>query len=372
VSLVRWGNPVADELSAREKQILYAAVSEFVQTGEPVASRALQLRGIDLSPATIRSVLAELEESGYLRQPHTSAGRVPTDLAFRVFIDALMELRALSREDHDRIRDRLRAMEPGLSGLRETGKLLSEMTGAAAVLVAHRPSPTCKHLRFLRTGPSELLAVLVLVDGSVRNRFLPVSVAEDELVRVHNLLDDIVEARTLADLRAFFSRRKDSERVRQDPLRKLAFELAEACVVEDGEPQRDVVVEGRSRLIESRDFSDPEQLKQLLSTLDNEAALVRLVDSSGEHRGPSVVMGAESESLAAGNLALVSAPYSGGQNAAGNQAAKGVVAVLGPTRMDYPKVLPIVAATATAMANALLVPNEGKSPERELPSDDLE
>src|SRR6478752_4674824 len=124
------------ELHYRARSVLYAVVTEFIATGEPVGSRTLAKKyGLDLSPASIRNVLSDLEEAGYLHQPHTSAGRVPTDRAFRLFIDALMEVRELSPEDHARIRKRFEDMLPGQNLMRETGKLLSELTGTAAVIV---------------------------------------------------------------------------------------------------------------------------------------------------------------------------------------------------------------------------------------------
>src|SRR5215213_1152365 len=126
------------DLSHRARQILYACITEFVATGEPVGSRTLSKRGIELSPASIRNVLSDLEELGYLQQPHTSAGRVPTDRAFRLFIDALMEVQNLTLDEETRIRVRFAAMEPGQNVMRETGKLLSELTGTAAVVVAPR------------------------------------------------------------------------------------------------------------------------------------------------------------------------------------------------------------------------------------------
>src|SRR5215467_10138620 len=197
------------ELTARARQILYACITEYVATGEPVGSRTLSKRhGIDLSPASIRNVLSDLEEWGYLRQPHTSAGRVPTDRAFRLFIDALMEWRELSVEDHARIRERFDDLAPGKNVMRETGKLLTELTGTAAVVVAQRADALAlKHLRFVRIQQEELLAVLVMSNGTVQNRFIRASVSDDELVRVHNLLDDVIEGRTLVDLRDLFARR---------------------------------------------------------------------------------------------------------------------------------------------------------------------
>src|SRR4051812_17039221 len=151
------------DLGQRARQILYAAISEFVATGEPVGSRTLSKKhGIDLSPASIRNVLSDLEEWGYLHQPHTSAGRIPTDRAFRLFIDALMEWRELSAEDHARIRERFDDLTPGKNVMRETGKLLSELTGTAAVVITPRGNAlTLKHLRFVRIQQDEVLAVLV-------------------------------------------------------------------------------------------------------------------------------------------------------------------------------------------------------------------
>lgn len=132
------------ELSARARKVLYHCVTEYVATGEPVGSRTLAKKaGLDLSPASIRNVLADLEDAGYLRQPHTSAGRVPTDRAFRLFIDALMHVRALTTEEAAAIRETFDSLEPGQNVMRETGKLLSELTGTAAVVLAPEPRLWC-------------------------------------------------------------------------------------------------------------------------------------------------------------------------------------------------------------------------------------
>src|SRR5258706_10382315 len=181
------------DLSQRARQILYACITEFVATGEPVGSRTLSKKGIGLSPASIRNVLSDLEELGYLHQPHTSAGRVPTDKAFRLFIDAMMEVRQLTDAENAHILHRFAEIEPGPNFLRETGKLLSELAGTAAVVVSPRAETmTLKHLRFIRTIPGEVLAVAVMTDGTVQNRFLKADVTEDDLQKVHNLLDDVI------------------------------------------------------------------------------------------------------------------------------------------------------------------------------------
>src|SRR5438105_13352101 len=149
------------ELPQRARQILYACITEFVATGEPVGSRTLSKKGIGLSPASIRNVLADLEDLGYLHQPHTSAGRVPTDKAFRLFIDAMMEVRQLTDEENAHLIQRFAEIEPGPNFLRDTGRLLSEMTGTAALVVSPTAeSLTLKHLRFIRTHPAQAPAVM--------------------------------------------------------------------------------------------------------------------------------------------------------------------------------------------------------------------
>jgi heat-inducible transcriptional repressor len=343
------------ELGQRARQILYAAISEFVATGEPVGSRTLSKKhGIDLSPASIRNVLSDLEEWGYLHQPHTSAGRVPTDRAFRLFIDALMEWRELSAEDHARIRERFEDLTPGKNVMRETGKLLSELTGTAAVVVTPRADAlTLKHLRFVRIQQEEVLAVLVMSNGAVQNRFVRATVSDDDLVRVHNLLDDVIDGRTLGDLRDLFARRLASERVQHDDLRRRAFELGEAAVNDtgaEGNAAMEVVIEGQARLLGQPDFTDAAGMKQVASMLDERESLIRLLDATISAKGATVVVGNEA-GVGGGQLSIVGAPFTDHGRPAGT------VGVIGPTRMDYPKVVPLVAATASAMSAFISKPH---------------
>jgi heat-inducible transcriptional repressor len=334
------------ELSARARQVLYHCVTEYVATGEPVGSRTLSKKaGLDLSPASIRNVLADLEELGYLRQPHTSAGRVPTDRAFRLFIDGLMQVRQLTTDEEVSIRDRFASIEPGQNVMRETGKLLSELTGTAAVVLAPRAETLVLHqLRFIRTSSDEVLAVLVMKNGTVQNRFLAATVTEPELQRIHNLLDDVVEGRSLGDLRELFERRLQSERVQHDDLRRTAFSLGGAAMKEAVGTETDLVVEGQDRLLDKPEFHDSGEVRRLMTAADARGLLVKLLDMAMGGKGEHVVVGAEVGEIGGGQLAVVGAAYM-----ARGQAA-GTVAVIGPTRMDYPRVLPLVAATATAMS----------------------
>lgn len=334
------------ELSLRARQILYACITEFVASGEPVGSRTLSKKcGIDLSPASIRNVLADLEEAGYLLQPHTSAGRVPTDKAFRLFIDAMMEVRELSAGDNERIRARFQDLAPGQNIMKEVGRLLSDLTGTASVVVTPRAeSLTLKQVRFVKTQPGELLAVLIMSNGLVQNRFLKANLTDEDIVRVHNLLDDVIEGRTLGELRELFARRLASERVQHDALRRTAFELGGAALSGAVDAGVDVTIEGRARLLEQPEFSDPEGLKQIVGALDDHERIITLLDATLAARDTSVVVGREAGDLGGGHLAIVGAKVTDqGRDA-------GTVGVIGPTRMDYPKVVPLVSATASAMS----------------------
>jgi heat-inducible transcriptional repressor len=336
------------DLSARARQILYACVTEFVANGEPVGSRTLSKKhGIDLSPASIRNVLSDLEEWGYLSQPHTSAGRIPTDRAFRLFIDALMRMQDLSPEDVAQIRVRFESLVPS-NLMRESGRLLSELTGTVAVVITPRAeSLTLKHLRFVRIHQGELLAVLVLSDGSVQNRFVRGDVGEPDLLRVHNLLDDVIEGRTLGELRDLFARRLATEQVQNDDLRRRAFSLGGAAVGEALEHGgADVVIEGQAKLLGQPEFAGAqgmEGMKQVMNALDEREQLLRLLDATVAAKGTTVVVGHEAGELGGGQLSIIGAAYKDHGRAAGS------IGVIGPTRMDYPKVMPLVSATASAM-----------------------
>jgi heat-inducible transcriptional repressor len=337
------------ELGARARQVLYHCVTEYVATGEPVGSRTLAKKsGLDLSPASIRNVLADLEEAGYLKQPHTSAGRIPTDRAFRLFIDVLMHVRDLTVDDETSIRDRFASLEHPFAQanvMRETGRLLSELTGTAAVVVAPRAEMlVLKQLRFLRTAPDEVLAVFVMKNGTVQNRFLRAAVTEADLQSIHNLLDDVVEGRTLGDLRELFERRLQTERVQHDELRRRAFELGGQAVEEAVGGATDLVIEGQEKLLGKPEFDDARHVRQLVTALDARETLVALLDLAMQAKGGHVVVGEEVGDLGGGQLAIVGASYTA------HGLAAGTLGVIGPTRMDYARVLPLVAATANAMS----------------------
>jgi heat-inducible transcriptional repressor len=340
------------DLPSRSRKILFAVVTEFIATGDPVGSRTLARKyGLDLSAASIRNVLADLEEAGYLKQPHTSAGRIPTDRALRLFIDTLVDLRALAPEEQAKLGKRFAEIYAVANDpLREAGRYLSELSGAAAVIAAPRKElRALSQLRFIPTRPGQLLAVLVFSDGSVENRFIPVELPIDdaELNRIHNLLADVIEGRSLGEVRDLFARRLADDRVTIDALRRRAFELGSLAMAGDTARRDEVLIEGQSRLIDLPEYADASRLKKLMHALEERQELVDLLEKTLVAGAVTVYVGSEAGELGGGELSLVVAPY------ADHGRVAGAVGVLGPTRMDYAKVMPLVDATANAMSEAL-------------------
>jgi heat-inducible transcriptional repressor len=344
------------DLQYRARSILYAAITEFISTGEPVGSRTLAKKyGLDLSPASIRNVLSDLEEAGYLHQPHTSAGRIPTDQAFRLFIDTLMQVRPLSVDEREHIVERFYRLAPGANWTRESGRVLSELTGTAVVIAPKRETRALTQLRFIPTKPGEMLAVVVLTDNSVENRFIRVDkpLSESELTRVHNLLNDVIEGRSLGEVRELFARRLQDDRVQIDSLRHRAFELGHQAVGEGGLSEN-LVIEGEQLLLEHPAFSDVDRMRQLIHALGERETIVSLLDRTIASQEVQIFVGSETGDLVGGHLSVVAAPYTDQGRVAGT------IGVLGPTRMDYPKVVPLVEATADAMSASLRRGREGE------------
>ncbi len=340
-------------LNARSRKILFAVVTEYIATGNPVGSRTLSRKyGLDLSPATIRNVLADLEEAAMLHQPHTSAGRVPTDRALRTFIEALTEFHQVPHAIKSDMRARLDVIfcESDVSrddALHQAGKMLSDLAGAAAIVA---PTPVAARkllqIRFIPITEGRLLAVLVFSDGVVENRYVDSSIVGEDLVRAQNLLSDVVEGRTMADVRALLASRLDDARMAVDKLRRDAFELAREAVTDVSRSTDDLVIEGSALLIDLPEYTDAERLKRLVLALEDRQHLIDLLDRTLHAGSVTVYVGQEAGDLGEAQLSLVVAPF-------GDAFKGGGVGVLGPTRMDYARVMPLVDAAAAAMTAAL-------------------
>lgn len=338
------------ELTYRARRILYATVTEYIATGEPVGSRTLAKRyGINLSPATIRNVLADLEEWGYLRQPHTSAGRIPTDRGFRVFVDALVQMRDVTAEDRAAVLQRLRGLQTASDVLHEAGEVLSALTGAAGVVTAPKAEQEqLAQLRFMRLRADQLLVVLVTRSGVVENRVVqsPVDVDERELERVNNLLAELLatQQRSLLSVRDALIAQMALDRGTVEQLRTHARRMVEAAF-DDGRPTK-VVIEGQGRLFDRPEFLDADKIRSFLRAFDDKERLVELLDHTLASGGVRVLIGHEAGLGAMEDVGLVATSY-------GSREASGTLGVIGPTRMDYAKVVPLVSFTARVMSDVL-------------------
>lgn len=336
-------------LSARAHQVLYAVVTEFIGTGEPVGSRTLSARyHLGLSAATIRNVLKDLEEEGFLTQPHKSAGRSPTRRAFQIFVDALMRVGELPSEDQSRIRSLVDSEIDKNELLRQSGRLLSEMSGVPSIILqARSESRSVQKVRFIATRPGEMLSVVVLDDGSVENRFIQVDepIDSEQLERVHLLVDEVTQGRNLRELRGHLKEVTEEERDEISALSRLSEGLVSSAL-RAVEHSKEVIIEGHSSLLQTG--ADRDALKRLMVALEDREKLVALLNRTLGSGQVQVFLGEEQEGTESSPLSVVAAPYRGL-----GDVPVGALGVLGPTRMDYPALVPLVGAMARAMSDAL-------------------
>jgi heat-inducible transcriptional repressor len=337
------------QLGYRARRILSAVVSEYIATGEPVGSRRLSKRyGLNLSPATIRNELSDLEEAGCLVQPHTSAGRIPSELGFRIFIDALAQLRDVATDDRSAILERMSQLRPGVDDVvREAGRLLASLSGTAALVTRPRTDvEAIRELRFMPLRDRTLVAVIVTKSGTIQNRIIEVAelLGDGELERIHNLLADVVKDRTLADARALLLTRMQSERGEYDALKRRAKEMLESAAAAES---REMIIEGQGVLFDRPEFSDAEKIRGFVRAFEEKQHLLELLEQTMVAGGVQVRVGSETNLAQVPDVGVISAQY----RTSGVQA--GSVGLIGPTRMDYAKLMPLVAFTADVVGEAL-------------------
>lgn len=341
---------MAEELDARAREVLRAVVQQFIASGDPVGSSHLTRTGeFEVSPATMRNVLSDLEELGYLEKPHTSAGRVPTDQGYRLFVDTLLQLREPSARDRELI-------ESGLSNvaveekLQVAGRVLHQLSHHAAVVLIPRPSSVAlERVEFVRLRDDKVLAILVGQGGQVQNKLveLDVPVSSEQLVQAANYLNKLLEhATSIEDMRGRILQELDSERAQYDELAARALKLG--ALATDVSSTERVVIEGTGSFLEQREFAeDVKRMRVLFKALDEKHKLLALLDRVQRAREMQIFIGAESEFSSQGDVSLVATPYGTGE------AVLGTVGVIGPTRMDYQRVIPLVSLTAQLLSRGL-------------------
>jgi heat-inducible transcriptional repressor len=339
------------ELNERSREIFRVIVDGYVATGEPVGSRTLSRRlGQNLSPATIRNVMADLEEAGLLFAPHTSAGRLPTEAGLRLFVHGLLEVGRLAEDERRSIESLCATRGKSLSqALEEATSALSGLSHCAGIVVVPKQERPLKHLEFVHLGPGRALVVLVTEDGLVENRVieLPLGLPPAALVSAGNYLNARLIGRTLEEARAEIEEEIASNRTQLDELtsKLVAAGLASWA----GGEGSALIVRGQANLLEDvTALTDLERLRTLFEMLETRETMLRLLDASKQGEGVQIFIGAESHLFGITGCSVVIAPYHNSR-----EQIVGAIGVIGPTRLNYARIIPMVDYTAKVIGRLI-------------------
>ena len=339
-------------LDERARDIFRRIVESYLETGEPVGSRTLSLTGVSLSPASIRNTMHDLTLAGLLHSPHASAGRVPTHAGLRLFVDGLLEVGDVSREERREIDARLAGRGRNFDeALDAASSLLSGLAGGAGVVASPVRETGVKHVEFVALGQDQALAVLVAEDGTVENRLMPLTagVTPSTLQEASNFLNARLKGRPLHETRHEMSGELQAARRELD--------AAAARLVEDGLAawsggsgrERALIVRGRANLLQDRDeLEDLERVRVLFDDLEQKEQLIGLLDGVSSAQGVRIFIGAETRLFSLSGSAVIAAPYMSGR-----QRVLGAIGVIGPARLNYARVIPLVDYTARVLGRML-------------------
>lgn len=335
-------------LDPRARHLLRTLIGRYIQNGEPVGSQTLARHaGLDVSAATIRNILADLEEVGLLSAPHTSAGRIPTAQGYRLFVDSLLQVRPLPEGEVARLRSELPSGSGTQALLGSASELLSAMTHFVGVVsVPSREQFAFRRIEFVPLDGQRVLAILVFADSEVQNRIIQARRPYEagELERVANYLNTHFAGRTIADIRATLLHELRSARDQMETLLAQSVELAEQVLVPAHD---DMVLAGQTRLMGVQELADLDRLRDLFEAFARKREILQLLERTVRATGVRIFIGEETGLAPLEGMSLVSAPYSSGGQ------VLGVLGVIGPSRMAYERVIPVVQAAAEALGDAL-------------------
>ncbi|WP_375392082.1 heat-inducible transcriptional repressor HrcA [uncultured Sphingomonas sp.] len=342
--------PPITELSDRARDIFRRVVDGYLANGLPVGSKSLAQAGLSLSPASIRSVMQELEERGLLASPHTSAGRLPTERGLRLFVDGMMQALEPSADERAEIERRAGAGGPVEEALAATTAALSGLSACAGLVMVPKREARLRSIGFVPLGPGQALAVLVSADGSVENRVmaLPPDMGLSALAEAGNYMSATLSGLTLAEA----SRRVEQDladgRAALDGAARDLVARGLAVWSEDGGRRPVLIVRGQGRLIDVAAAADLERVRDLLDDLDGKQDIAQLLDSAAAGDATRIFIGAENNLFALSGSSVIARPFHG----AGGRVV-GVVGVIGPTRLNYARVVPMVDFTAATLARLM-------------------
>jgi heat-inducible transcriptional repressor len=336
-------------LDRRAQILLKTLVERYISEGEPVGSRALsKYSGLDLSPATIRNVMADLEELGFITSPHTSAGRIPTPRGYRLFVDSLLTIKPLDRIEISQLEGNLHPEQPRKL-ISAASQLLSELTHFAGVVVApRRKSPAFRHIEFLSLSEKRVLLIIVTSEGDVQNRILFTDrvYSPSELTMAANFLNENYAGLTFEQIKGRIQAELHQLRENMSGLMTAALAAGDEALAESS--SESYVISGEKNLLDSAELaSNMARLRELFDLFERKTLLMRILDVSTRAQGVQIFIGGESGIATLDECSVVTAPYEvDGQ-------IIGTVGVIGPTRMAYERVIPIVDVTAKLLSSAL-------------------
>ncbi len=339
-------------LSARQVKVLKAVVEEYIHSGEPVGSRTLARSShFQLSPATLRNVMADLEDEGFLCQPHTSAGRIPTEQGFRFYVNNLTGLDSVSPAAKLHVRDRLEIVGGRLEEVLHDGVLtLAQLTPYVGVVsLPDFRQMIIRHIRFVRLHECRILAVVVSVSGAVQNVLFDseTSLTQDQLNRFSNYLNALLGELTLSGVKRKVLQEMANDKRGYDELFAQVLALSRSFFAKDPDQQSDVMLDGKLNLLEHPEFANVERMKGIFKAFEEKGSILKILDGALGGEQLRVIIGSESCCEEMRHCSLVTAGYGREDRILGR------IGVIGPTRMDYSRIIPLVNYIADAMSQRL-------------------
>jgi heat-inducible transcriptional repressor len=342
------------ELNERSREIFRRIVEGYLATGEPVGSRNIaRILPMALSPASVRNVMADLEHAGLIYAPHTSAGRLPTEVGLRFFVDALLEIGDLAAEERERIEAQVRAAASGHTletALSQASSMLSGLSRGAGVVVTTKQNARLKHIEFVRLDPARALVVLVAEDGSVENRLLdlPVGLPPSALIEAGNFLNARIRGRTLAEIKLEIEARRSEMERELDALTAGLVEAGLATPAMAGE-ERHLIVRGQANLLDDlKAAEDLERIRLLFADLETQTDVIDLLTRAEGGEGVRIFIGSENKLFSLSGSSMIAAPFRDP-----TQKIVGVLGIIGPTRLNYARIVPMVDYTAKVLSRIL-------------------
>ncbi len=344
--------PDIKDLNDRARDVFRQLVEQYLGTGEPVGSRTIsRLSMLNLSPASIRNVMQDLEEMGLLASPHTSAGRIPTDLGLRMFVDGIMQVGDVASEDKSRIENQLKADGRGIEDvLAQATQVLSGLSSCAGLVVAPKRDTPIRQVDFVPLAPNRVLAILVGQDGSVENRALdlPPGLPPAALVQAANYINTRLAGLTLDQAQARLAKELHARQAELDALSAQVAEKGLGVWTQSADARSVLIVRGQANLLEDGGAQDLERVRRLLDDIEDKQELVKVLDLA--RAGPSmrIFIGSENKLFSLSGSSVIAAPYRGSDDR-----IVGVIGVIGPTRLNYARIVPMVDYTAKVLGRLI-------------------